>query len=157
MDEPYTDEDLRAEAARQHATLTEDPDFMGIGEGMEDHYVESTVIDEDPDFAPEGSTWSELLPYNHDDGNAYNAAQRKIHALITGAADVSMWAVELGADGLEPSKSCISVHGDEKPIFRMHFAFHPDMPVSMRVAFVEGIGSALNAANPDQKVEATDA
>ncbi len=145
-DRPYTDDDLRAEAARQHAALTEDPDFMGIGEGMEDRYVESTVIDEDPDFEREGSTWSELLPYNHDDGNAYNQAQRAIHKLISGAADVSEWAVNLGADGLQPSdEHAITLNGGDKPIARIHFAFEPGMPEEMRTAFVQGIGQAIDA------------
>lgn len=103
-DRPYTDEDLRAEAARQHLVLTEDPDFMGVGEAMEDRYVESTFVDGDEDEpdGETGSTWGELLPYNHDDGNAYNAAQRAIHDLINGAADVSEWAIQLGAAGLTP-------------------------------------------------------
>ncbi|MGW4493814.1 hypothetical protein [Streptomyces sp. NPDC004376] len=139
---PYTDDDLRTEAARQHATLTEDPDFTGVGEAMEDSYVESTVIDEDPDFQPEGSTWGELLPYNHDDGAAYNQVQRAIHRLISRAADVSQWAVNLGADGLEPEEHSITL-GAGKPIARIHFAFEPDMPEGMRTALVEGIGQAI--------------
>jgi hypothetical protein len=99
-DRPYTDDDLRAEAACQFATLTEDPEFMCVGEGMEDSIVASTE--------PEGGrTWGELLPYKADGGEAYNAAQRKIHALINGAADVSEWAVNLGADGLTETTSLI--------------------------------------------------
>ena len=42
-DRPYTDDDLRAEAARQHAALTEDPDFMGVGEQMQDQEIESLL------------------------------------------------------------------------------------------------------------------
>ena len=78
-DRPYTDDDLRAEAARQHATLSEDPDFMGVGEQMEDRYIESTVVSQDPEDEPEeltGSTWSEAL-----DKDEYDAAQRAIHDL----------------------------------------------------------------------------
>lgn len=75
-DLPYTDTDLRAEAARQHAGLTEDPDYVGIGEQMDDEI------------------WRGL---SEDD---YDAAQRSIHDLINGAADVSEWAVNLGAAGL---------------------------------------------------------
>ena len=97
-DQPYTDEDLRAEAARQHAELAEDPDFMGIGERMQDAYVGSTLTDD------EGQTWENLLPSERDGGEAYNTAQRKIHDLIKGAADVSDWAVELGAEGLVPTR-----------------------------------------------------
>ncbi|MFJ8146006.1 hypothetical protein ACIQ6R_13130 [Streptomyces sp. NPDC096048] len=99
-DHPYTDTDLRAEAARQHAVLTEDPDFVGVGEQMEDRHIQSTVIDEDPDFAPEGATWAGSLDPEGDGTDAYAEAQRKIHGLIQGAADVSEWAVNLGAAGL---------------------------------------------------------
>jgi hypothetical protein len=137
-DRPYTDEDLRLEAAAQHAVLTEDPDFMGVGEGMEDSIVAST---EDGG----GKTWAELLPYEADGGEAYNDAQRKIHDLIPGA-DVSEWAVNLGADGLEPSdEHVITLDGDGKPIARIHFAFEPGMPDETRAALVQGIGQAIDA------------
>jgi hypothetical protein len=141
---PYTDADLHAEAARQHAALTDDPDFMGVGEGMEDRYVQSTVIDEDPDFEREGSTWGELLPYNHDDGNAYNQAQREIHKLISHAADVSQWAVNLGADGLEPDEHELTWKAGEQPIVRVHFAFHPGMRPESRDYLVTAVGEALH-------------
>ncbi|MFI1472078.1 hypothetical protein [Streptomyces wuyuanensis] len=144
-DLPYTEADLRAEAARQYMSLTEDPEFMCVGEAMEDRYVQSTVVDEDPDFEREGSTWGELLPYNHDDGNAYNEAQRKIHNLIRGAADVSEWAVDLGTDGLEPSPNVLNLDGDGGPIVRLHMAFHPDMDERDRQRF--GLALARVMAN----------
>ncbi|MEU8723557.1 hypothetical protein [Streptomyces antimycoticus] len=134
---PYTDADLRAEAAAQHAVLTEDPDFMGIGEQMDDDIVEST------ESANGGRTWSQLLPFETDDGEAYNAAQRKVHDLINGAADVSEWAINLGADGLKPDGHSITIGAAEKPIARIHFAFEPGMPDEMRSALVEGIGQAI--------------
>ncbi|MEV5140329.1 hypothetical protein AB0K71_06030 [Streptomyces syringium] len=129
---PYTEDDLRSQAAGRHATLTDDSDFMGVGEGMEDDIVASTESDG-------GRTWSELLP-DHDD---YNAAQRKIHDLVRNAADVSEWAINLGADGLEPQEHAITLGADEKPIARIHFAFEPGMPEEMRTALVEGIGEAI--------------
>jgi hypothetical protein len=116
-DRPYTDADLRAEAAAQHAVLTDDPDFMGVGEGMQDSIVASTESDSG------GKTWAELLPYAADGGKAYNDAQRKIHALIPGA-DVSEWAVNLGADGLTPDPRALDA-GDRR--VRVHFAFAPDI------------------------------
>lgn len=127
-DLPYTDDDLRAEAASQHAALTEDPDFMGVGEGMEDAYVGSTLNGDD------GKTWAQLLPYEADGGKAYNAAQRKIHALIPGA-DLSEWAVNLGVDGLEPSPNVLNLDGDDTVIVRLHMAFHPDMDERDRQRF----------------------
>lgn len=136
-DRPYTDEDLRIEAARQHAVLTENPDFVGVGEQMDGSYVESTVIDEDPDFQPEGDTWDALAPHD------FEAAQRDVHSLVNGAADVSEWAVNLGADGLQPDGHTLQLGskeaGDddsEQPFVRMHFAFHPDATDAERDRFV---------------------
>jgi hypothetical protein len=83
---PYTKADLRAEAARQHATLTQDPDFLGIGEQMEGHKIPSRG-----DFQ-----WDQL---SDDD---YDAARAAVDDLLTNAADVSEWAVQLGAAGLTP-------------------------------------------------------
>lgn len=131
---PYTDDDLRAEAAAQHSVLTEDPDFMSIGEGMEDDIVASTEGDDG------GRTWAELLDPR---GDAYGTAQGRIHDLISGAADVSKWAVDLGADGLQPDEHAIIIGADEKPIARIHFAFEPGMPDEMRTALVEGVGAAI--------------
>ncbi|MDT0270616.1 hypothetical protein RM844_30520 [Streptomyces sp. DSM 44915] len=127
-DRPYTDADLRAEAARQHHAITEDPDFVGIGEQME-----STPIPSRPD-----DDWDDL------DDDAYEAAQRAIDDLLGGAADVSRWAIDLGADGLQPStEHALTMQADERPIVRIHFAFDPDMPTEMRNALVEGLGDAI--------------
>jgi hypothetical protein len=85
-DRPYTDDDLIAEAARQHHELTEDPDFMGVGEQMQGQEV-----------TPDGGVnWNDFRD------ETFDAAQRSIHDLITGAADVSEWAVKLGAAELTP-------------------------------------------------------
>ncbi|WP_329390132.1 hypothetical protein [Streptomyces sp. NBC_01716] len=141
-DAPYTTEDLRTEAARQHAVLTEDPDYMGIGERMEGAFIDSTFVDPDPETGTEpstGTTWDEL------DDRHFDTAQRAIDELINDAADVSDWAINLGADGLQPStEHAITINGDDRPIARIHFAFEPDMPDDMRTALVEGIGEALN-------------
>jgi hypothetical protein len=138
-DQPYTDADLRAEAARQHAVLTEDPDFVGVGEQMEDAWVGSVETEEDGS----GRTWSDLLANDGDWDGPYDEAQRKIHDLINGAADVSEWAVNLGADGLEPLPEQLSAQSDNGPWFRLHFAVRPDMPSDMRRALVEGVGAEI--------------
>jgi hypothetical protein len=101
-DLPYTDADLRAEAARQLANLAEDPDFMGVGEAMETNIVPST---EKPDVIGAGRSWDSVLRENADDFERFETAQTKIHDLITGAADLSEWAINLGADDLEPSSN----------------------------------------------------
>lgn len=152
-DQPYTDDDLRAEAARQHAALTENPDFVGVGEQMKDSEVQSMLPPEEADGA-EGIHWGELLDPKRDDCEAYDLAQNLIYDLMRGAADVSRWAVDLGADNLWPSDSSITVNGDGKPIARIHFALEPRAPREMEASLVEGIGSVLAALTPQARQEA---
>lgn len=136
-DHPYTDADLLAEAARQHATLTEDPDFMGVGEQMEDAPVDHT---DDNDTS---LTWKELLvPEGGGSREAFGEAQRKIHDLIGDAADVSEWAVQLGAAGLEPDEHQLKFDVGDKPLVRIHFAFAAELSDEAREALVRGIGEA---------------
>ncbi|MGQ4343531.1 hypothetical protein [Streptomyces sp. SAS_275] len=145
-DRPYTDEDLRAEAARQHALSVEDPDFMGIGERMEGAFIDSTVVDEDPDFQPEGNTWDQL-------GRAdFDAAQRSIDGLLTSAADVSEWAINLGADGLEPDEHTFQLGAQgpgaddpDMPFVRLHFAFNPAATDEERDRFVMQLTKVIAA------------
>ncbi|MFJ8049856.1 hypothetical protein [Streptomyces luteogriseus] len=140
-DLPYTDEDLRTEAARQHATLTEDPDFVGVGEQMQDTEIPSLLPPAEADGA-EGPHWDELL-----DEDQFDEAQRKIHDLINRAADVSQWAINLGADGLQPDEHTLQLGEDpgdgDRPRVRMHFAFHPDMPAADRDHFVVVLAKAV--------------
>jgi hypothetical protein len=142
-DQPYTDNDLRAEAARQLFGAQQDPDFMGIGEQMEGSFIDSTVVEPDPETGTEpvtGRTWDQL------DDDTWDTAQRGIDKLINGAVDLSDWAVNLGADGLEPSdEHIITLGADEKPIARIHFAFEPGMDDDMRASLVQGIGQAIDA------------
>jgi hypothetical protein len=135
-DQPYTDDDLRAEAAGQHRVLLSDPDFMGIGEQMDGSEIESTFHDEAGQRHDNGRTWDQLSREDFDD------AQRRIDALLEAAADVSEWAVNLGADGLEPEEHQFTLSAGPKPIIRVHFAFAPEMSDEARTAFVEGLGAA---------------
>ncbi|MFC8423986.1 hypothetical protein ACFUN7_24425 [Streptomyces sp. NPDC057236] len=141
MTRPYTDDDLRAEAARQHANLTEDPDYVGVGKQMEDAWVPSVETTED------GSArkWGELLDPEQDGTAAYDEAQRKIHDLINGAADTSEWAINLGADSLQPDSHQLTWSAGEQPIVRVHFAFHERMHPEARDYLVTAVGEALQA------------
>jgi hypothetical protein len=135
---PYTDADLRHEAIAQHRDLTDDPEYFTVGEAMCDAKVLSSAT---------GETWETLL-----DEDGYSAAQSKIHDLVSGA-DVSDWAVNLGADGLTPD----SHHADfgrhpgaPAPLMRLHFAFHPEADETDRHALAalvtEAVQDALNHA-----------
>lgn len=107
-DRPYTEEDLRTEAARQMLLSVEDPDYMGIGERME-----YTPIPSRPD-----DHWDDL------DREDFDKAQRAIDDLLGKAADVSDWSINLGADGLQPDPRALDA-GENR--VRIHFAFAPDI------------------------------
>ncbi|WP_432041452.1 hypothetical protein [Streptomyces cadmiisoli] len=148
-DQPYTDDDLRAEAARQHAVLTENPDYMGVGEQMEGESIPSTIVDLEPETSEPlemSRAWSHLG--DHD----FEAAQRKIHNLINSAADVSKWAINLGADGLEPDGHTFQIGAKgpddddpDRPFVRMHFAFHPDATANERDRYVIALTKIIAA------------
>ncbi|MFJ4837137.1 PAS domain-containing protein [Streptomyces sp. NPDC088746] len=151
-DQPYTPADLIAEAARQHATLSEDAEFMCVGEMMQDSEVASLApqhtaedIDGQPNDA-DGVTWQQLLPLEADACEAYDLAQNRIYDLIRGAADVSAWAVQLGADGLQPEDHTLTVEGDGRPLVRVHVAFAPELNDDARAAFILGLGRDLTEA-----------
>jgi hypothetical protein len=131
-DRPYTDDDLRAEAARQ---------LSAHGPSTSPEQVYAAMLDARIESSADGSTWSELL-----DAPELDSPANAIRGLIKSAADVSEWAVNLGADGLEPSdEHVITLGADDKPIARIHFAFEPGMPEEMRTALVHGIGQAIDA------------
>lgn len=123
---PYTDADLRAEAARQLKNAGEDPDFGGIGEQMEGHKIPSR----------DDLQWDQL---GEDD---FDTAKRDIDDLLGKAADVSEWAINLGADGLEADEHQLGFSVGERPIVRIHFAFAPELSDEAREALVRGIGEA---------------
>jgi hypothetical protein len=129
----YNDADLRTEAAICLLALSTTPDVADIRRWLPGAYVESHREDDGS-----GHTWGDLL-----DEDGLGEVSGKVHALVEGAADVTRWAVDLGADRLEPSGSSITVGASEKPIARIHFAFEPDMPDEMQTALVEGIGQAI--------------
>ncbi|MEU0978495.1 hypothetical protein ABZ488_04690 [Streptomyces griseus] len=143
--QPYTLDDLTTEAARQHAALTRDPDFMGVGEMMYNSAVASLApqhIDGQPNDA-DGVTWRQLLPFEADASEAYDLAQNRVYDLIRDAADVSAWAVQLGADGLQPEDHTLTVGGDGRPLVRLHCAFAPELDDAARAAFMLGLGQTL--------------
>ncbi|GGV46108.1 hypothetical protein [Streptomyces spectabilis] len=136
-DRPYTDADLRAEAARQLSAHAPGSSPEGAYAAMLDARIESTQT---PDGR--GPTWTEAV-----DTPDLGAPAAAIHAYIQGAADVSEWAINLGADGLMPSASEITLDAGEQALARVHFAFSPVMPEEMRTNLVEGFEQALADAD----------
>ena len=83
---PYTNADLRAEAASCLHALSIRPTPGDIHRSLPGTYIDSHRTNDG------GATWDDLL-----DPAGMGAAVAEIHALIEGAADVSEWAVNLGA------------------------------------------------------------
>jgi hypothetical protein len=134
-DLPYTDADLRHEAARQLKNTTEDADFVGIGEQMT-----GTVI---PSRAGEPrACWHDLDDL---DGDAFGDAQRAIDDLLSKAADTSTWAVQLGADGLEPFAEHLDIQDPAGPRMRIHVAYSPDMPPETRSSLLRDLNLTIAA------------
>lgn len=131
---PYTDEDLHAEAARQLANLPEHLDTDRVGQEMCGAEIPSLLPPAEADGA-EGPHWDDDVLTDEE----FDEAERAVHGLIKGAADLSEWAIDIGADGLEPLGSVLSMQTSTGPLVRIHFAVRPDMPEAMRNALVEGI------------------
>jgi hypothetical protein len=136
---PYTDDDLRAEAARIHQQFTAEPDEGLVGEIMESGHVPSVETTEDGS----ARTWAELLEPEGEETPEYATAQRAVTDLIRGAVNISDWAVELGADGLEPSPDVLNLDGDNGPFIRVLFAFDPAMPERDRQRFTLGLAQVI--------------
>ncbi|WP_428956163.1 hypothetical protein [Streptomyces sp. cg35] len=118
-DRPYTDDDLRAEAAREIKYALDNVDTDGLLEASTYRLTD-------------GTAWEEL------DEDQWHTALRAVDALVEDAADVSEWAVNLGADDLEPSSHHVDI-AEDRPLVRIHFAFHPDMPDDIRQRVIAAV------------------
>ncbi|GHI91703.1 hypothetical protein [Streptomyces olivaceus] len=141
---PYTDTDLRTEAAICLLALSTTPGAADIRRWLTGAYVESRRADDHS-----GPTWDDLLT----DGELNEVADR-VRSLVESAADITQWAVNLGADNLQPSTEHEITLNAGQPIARIHFAFEPGMPEEMRTDLVEGIGDAINEAGADREDDA---
>lgn len=116
-DRLYTDDDLRAEAASLLAGAARDAD---------DRIRPAAQRKWGAQASPE----------------AIDEACDELVSLLDRAADVSEWAVNLGADGLEPEEHQFTLSAGPRPVIRVHFAFAPELSDDARTAFVEGLGTA---------------
>jgi hypothetical protein len=119
---------------------------MGIGERMDGTPIPSTVVDLEPET---GEPLEMSRAWNHLPRKDFDAAQRSIDDLLTSAADVSDWAVNLGADGLEPGARVIDIGWVNGPLqARLHLAFAPDMPDDERDALIQDLRGAIDKTVP---------
>lgn len=124
-EKPYTKDDLLAEAARQHYGLTITPNPIEVGQSLAEYAPWAVSLDADSD--------------------AFDDVREEVRELISAAADLSRWAVKLGADRMVPDEQTLQIDGDDKPIVRVHFAFDPAMPQEARDSFVFLISQSVAA------------
>ncbi|MFI1889865.1 hypothetical protein [Streptomyces jumonjinensis] len=132
-DLPYTTADLRAEAARQHAAHTARPHCGQTYAAMLDAHIESTRT------ADGGMTWAEAL-----DGRDLDTAAEEVHDLITGADNVSAWAVTLGTTSLEPQEPFATRDGDIGMYYAAaQLAIHSGLPAARRAELYRELRAAF--------------
>ena len=112
---PYTDDDLRSAAALMHYALTTEPNPADADSVLSGHpaWVNVEVGSDEEDKLRES-----------------------VVELVSGAADVSEWAINLGADGLEPCGVSFNASTDNGLVARIHFAFNPGTTDEERAAFM---------------------
>ncbi|MEW2164362.1 hypothetical protein AB0912_15420 [Streptomyces sp. NPDC007084] len=143
-DRPYTDEDLRAEAGRALSALVHLPTVEEIVASLRQSYIPHLHADGDL------VTWGSVL-----DEDELAEAARQIAERMIPAAPVGEWAVNLGADGLEPTAHVINLDSPDGPFVRLHLAIHPDMPEADRLRLHKGMRHAIITAvgEPDEDEE----
>lgn len=125
-EEHYSQADLYEEAARQYKDLTEDHDFSCVAEGMRSREPWDSLGDDD-----------------------FGKAHHEVDRLLGSAADVSRWAVELGADGLVPDRHSVDYgrHPEKAgPLLRLHFAFDSEVDSEGRHDLVSFIAEHVSMA-----------
>lgn len=120
--------DILTEAARQHANLTQGADPVSVGEQMADRPL-NTKSD---------TTWGDLSD------ELFEHAAMDILKAVDGAADLSLWAVSLGAFGLEAEEDAVIFGGSaNKPSCAILFAFSGDVPKEDRRELMRYIDSGI--------------
>ena len=117
---PYTDTDLRTHAARLHAGAANDADER----------IRPSVQ----------RRWGSEL-----DADQIDEVCDEVTDLLDRTANLSRWAVNLGADSLQPDAHQLTWSAGEQPIVRVHFAFHAGMSDEARDYLVTAVGEALQA------------
>jgi len=54
--------------------------------------------------------------------------------------DLTNWATDMAAAGLEPYDGALTLDGDDAPLLRIHLAVSPDMSEDDRAGFLTELG-----------------
>lgn len=142
MSAPYTDDDLRREAARQYAEVLRSPDLLEVGDEMQPRPIASTA-----GTNPEKATrWIELS------GDDFHDARNEVQELLDDAADVSRWAVDLGANCLTRTTELAWGHPTNWSL-AVQVAHRRHLDDELRVALVEAVGGAVSLVLANRNID----
>ncbi|MGW4825036.1 hypothetical protein ACWEP4_40540 [Streptomyces sp. NPDC004227] len=135
-DLPYTDDDLRTEAATQ-LRAARDPETFEVT--IEGHKIPSRG-----DFQ-----WDQL---NDDD---FHDADREISELLEGAVDVARWSVDLGANGLHCTSELAWGRGGDAWDLAIQIAHRPGLSKELREAITSIVRGSVNLALDNRGLDDT--
>lgn len=118
----YTEEDVRAEAARQYKEILSDSGYTSVGERMDGE-----------------SRWRGL------DDDDWDKAANAVEDLLDKVADLSRWAVDMGAEALVPAMEEVTIRDNTgRAIMRVHFAFEPELTRESQTSVMGSVAQHLS-------------
>lgn len=125
MSDLWTTEQITAHATWLRRTHGDSLESLTINETAEDHGINTDGW--------HGEQW-----------DAYGDAVQKI---LNAAPDLTDWAINLGADGLEPSDEHVEITEGTHIGVRIHFAFDPDLPQEIRQQVINALRQDIHIAS----------
>ncbi|MFI6491258.1 hypothetical protein [Streptomyces sp. NPDC050564] len=119
---PWFDDQITAHAIWLQKTHGDSLETLTVTETADDHGMDT-------------SDW------RGEDWDAYIDAVWKI---LRNAPNLTEWAINLGADGLQPDEHQLTWSAGDQPIVRVHLAFHSGMHAEARDYLVTAVGEALH-------------
>jgi hypothetical protein len=138
---PYTDDDLRAEAARQYAEVLRSPDRIEVQDEMQ-----GTAIPSRSD-ADQTVRWGQLS------GDEFHDAANEVHELLDDAPNLSRWAIDLSACVLTRTTELAWGHGDNWHL-AVQLAHRRGIHNDLSGAFANAIRNAVNQVLADRGIDA---
>lgn len=140
MTTPYTDDDLRREAARQYAEVLRAPDRLEVGDEMAGQ----------PILSRSGSVrWGELS------GDDFHDAGNEVHELLDSAVDMSAWSVNLGARYLKTTTELAWGRGGDAWDLAVQIAHRPGLSAELRDALTSAVRGAVNLVLDERELNDT--
>lgn len=140
---PYTDDDLRREAARQYAEALRSPDLLEVGDEMQPRPIASTAGG-NPEKA---TTWIQLP------GDDFHDARNEVQELLDDVPDVSRWAIDLSASVLTCTTELAWGYGDNWHL-AVQLAHRRGIHSDLSQAFADAIRNAVNQVLADRGIDA---